>query len=74
MEHVKIQKNNCIIKLNNKFYPISIIQEGIKSYGENKVSLNKEGDITIKTNNKSKAYEFCDHLLSQIQGGDSPWH
>ncbi|MBU1201382.1 MAG: hypothetical protein KJ583_02700 [Nanoarchaeota archaeon] len=77
MDAIKVEKNRCVLKLNNDFYPERIIKEGIDTF-QNKERISfSEGRIIIeknKNNNPEKvAYEFCDYLLSLIQGG-SRWH
>lgn len=74
MSSVEIQKNKCIIKLSNKFYPRELLELGIKDFDKlADFSINEANEITLKCKDETEeiAYEFCDHLLRIRQGGDS---
>jgi|TARA_Y100000310_G_C20465228_1_gene707283 hypothetical protein len=77
MVSVKAEKECFIIKLNEDFYPKNIIEKGIESFSEKqKISFSESNEIVmnkLKNTSEETVYEFCDYLLTLIQGEDS-WH
>ena len=75
MSFVKIDDKKCTLRFNNAFYPKSIIEQGVKDFGETeKIVLTESGDVMITPNKNTDVqevgYEFYDYLLSLIQGGN----
>ncbi|MBC8495895.1 hypothetical protein H8D36_07095 [archaeon] len=71
MNHLTIENNKCIIKLNKKFYPESIIDKAVKAFMKDyDISADKDKIIIKKKENENLeivGYQFCDYLLSLIQ-------
>ncbi|MBU0471412.1 MAG: hypothetical protein KKF89_00440 [Nanoarchaeota archaeon] len=69
MEHITIKNEDCIINLNNSFYPKKTILEGIERFDKKKnVKIKENGEIVIKkVKDKTIGLEFCDLLLSIMQ-------
>ncbi len=74
MKTVKIEKDKCTITLNEEFYPREAIEEAVESF-EEEATLNEKGSVILKKSKdpEESAYEFCDYVLSLMQGG-SRWH
>ena len=76
MHSLKIDKNKCTLSLNSTFYPITVVQDCIKSFNSvDNISVSDNGEIVIETKGsedlESTAYHLCDHILEFIRGGDS---
>ncbi|MBU0666568.1 MAG: HxsD-like protein [Nanoarchaeota archaeon] len=75
MPSITIKEDKCIVDLNKEFYPESIIKKGIEQFkGAKKIELSTKGKVFITTTKKADleeiGYEFCDFLLTLIQGGN----